>query len=325
MQTRRLLRLMLVLAWFGLALGVALPALAQGGDDTPTPEVQPPPPDAGAALPQGDGSASTSSTAPEDLDDIAVKLAPLLVGAALIERTLEFLFNWVERAMLDVTHRLHQLSLRMAGIVEPIDFEAMRADVQELMQVLSQKKVVEQSAIAGDPDSRDPDDWSLETLKVRLGQAQSKLAEAENVLQNMLKSKEYVSQKKMLVVWLGIGFGIFLALVAELRLFQAMGVAVDGWFEGPFDVLDLILAGILMGLGTDWVHQLLQILTNGQNLLGNRAKQAQFDAKQLGDVALAAVESEFEARVHNLEQDVGRALSGATSSEPPPEPPETPH
>jgi hypothetical protein len=70
-----------------------------------------------------------------------------------------------------------------------------------------------------------------------------------------LKSPEYVARKKMAAAVLSVVFGVLLALGANLRLFEPIGVNVADSFQDAFKVIDLVLAGILMGLGTDWVHQ----------------------------------------------------------------------
>ena len=96
-RTRRWLRVTIIVGWMVLALVVVMPVLAQDGSGT------------GTTLTTADGGA------PNSLDSVAARLAPLLVGAALIECVLEFVFSWAQRAALDATSSLRGLASMLSG------------------------------------------------------------------------------------------------------------------------------------------------------------------------------------------------------------------
>jgi hypothetical protein len=62
--------------------------------------------------------------------------------------------------------------------------------------------------------------------------------------------------------------GVILAATSNVRLFQPLNVHVSGLGQDVFDVLDMLMAGVLMGLGTDYVHQVINVVAKGQRYLG---------------------------------------------------------
>jgi hypothetical protein len=93
--------------------------------------------------------------------------------------------------------------------------------------------------------------------------------------------------------------GVLLAAFANLRLFQPIGVRPSDNIKGVFDGLDLVMAGILMGLGTDWVHQIIGLLIQGKGLLG-RAAGGNVDAEQIRSLAAMTVQQELQAQIRQL-------------------------
>lgn len=285
-------RTLLLAVWVVTALLVAGTVLAQDGEATPAQETF----DSGAA-------------APQDLDDIAVKLAPLLVGAALIERTLEFLFNWVERAILDASHTLHQVLARVAGLVE-IDLRNAWENVAQLSVAFETRRAHPDLAL-NDPESPNPEDWPLALLEERLEAARDLFEKAQDTIESALKSPLYVARKKVAAMVLSIVFGVALALTGSMRLFEPLGVNVAGWIDGAFDIFDTLLAGVLMGLGTDWVHQVIGLLVNGKGLLGRAATGAQLDPEQVATLASVSVQETLGQQLDHLRSQV---LGGAATA-----------
>ena len=257
MRAIKRLRMLMIAVWVLMALLVVGSALAQDGNGTPQQETQ------------------AANQAPQDLDDIAVKLTPLLVGAALIERTLEFLFNWVERAILDASHTMHSLLARVAGLVE-IDVRNAWQSVTQLSSALSARAANPMLAL-NDPDSPNPEDWPLALLEERLEEARDLFEKAQQTIESALSSPLYVARKKVAAMVLSMAFGITLSLIGSIRLFQPLGVNVASWIDAPFRIFDMVLAGVLMGLGTDWVHQVIGLLVNGKGLLGRAATGSTMD------------------------------------------------
>jgi hypothetical protein len=255
----------------------------------------------------------TTDLAPSGLDELAARLAPLLVGAALIERTLEFVFNWVERAVLDCSHYLHSFASRVTGLVT-VDLRKAWGEWNDLTSALINQNRTAEAAVAGDPDSADPKEWPLSLLEARLITAREHLEAGQAALEKAMDSPIYTARKRIAANMLSMGFGIFLATVAGLRLFEPLGINVPGWFDGPFDIVDLVLAGLLMGLGTEWVHQVIGLLIQGKGLLGRAGTGTNLDAAQVRDLAALTVEDEFNARLDAMLPDFLRGVVTAHAS-----------
>jgi hypothetical protein len=286
---RNTLRVIVLIGWLVLALMMVESALAQGDQSNQT----------------GD---ELQSTVPKDLDQTAVRLLPLLAGAALIERTMEFLFTWVERAVLDVSNSLHELSIRLTGLVQ-IDVRQAWNELDELTNAMLHRQQSKIPPAEGNPGSPNPSDWPLSILELRLVDAQKKLEQAQGVIKDAMKSPLYTSRKKMAANWMSIFFGIGLAVTSSLRLFEPMGVQVADSIQGGFDVFDMILAGILMGLGTDWVHQVIGVIIQGKGLLGRAAggqPSTAIDTEQISQLITLTMEQEFRRRLDELGDSLRR-------------------
>ncbi len=299
-RTRRWLRVTILVGWVVLALVAVMPVLAQDGSGG------------------GTGLTTTASGAPDSLDSVAARLAPLLVGAALIERVLEFVFSWAQRAALDATSTLHGLASTLSGGVT-VDlrraYEKLDALNEMLVEIKGRGLPITKSeggaaagaaAVAADiSTSGAEDDWPFARLAEQAEQLDKTLAQAESNLKTLVNSPIYKARKKVVAAVLSIVMGILLAFAADLRLFAPLDVTVTGWFEEPFKFLDLILAGALMGLGTDWVHQLISVLTKGQSLLGARASVAEsFDETRLQSMTDQAVQQQADALMQQVREMV---------------------
>lgn len=281
----RVLRFSLLALWLLLALIVVGPALAQDGGEKSDPT-----------------TGNTQITDPDDLDDVAVRLSPLLVGAALIERALEFLFTWIERAVLDATSTLNNFASRLTGLVQ-VDLHKAWNDLDRVTHAMLQRQVSEEAPDKGDPDSSDPADWPLAVLEVRLIDAKAKLNQTQDVVKKSLSSPLYVARKKLTASVLSTVLGIILAFTTSLRIFEPLGVSVSSGFDGPFDFIDKLLAGILMGLGTDWVHQIIGLLIQGKGALG-RAAGGQYDPEQVKALASLVIQEQLVTQREKLREDL---------------------
>jgi hypothetical protein len=295
------MRIAIVLAWLLWALWTVGTVLAQDGTTT-----------------------NGQPTAPDDVDTVAARLMPLLVGAALIERMIEFLFNWVERALLDASHALHSVAIRATGLVQ-IDLRGAWLQVTRLTDAMSKRSTMEIAPEAGNINSPDPVDWPLASLQKRLEQTQISLQQAETLVETALKSPQYVARKKTTASVLSIVFGIFLASITNMRLFEPIGVDVADRFRESFDWVDLVLAGILMGLGTDWVHQVIGLLIKGKGFLGRAAggdETAAFammdvDPDSIQHMAELAVQQQLEAQFNRLRNQAEQAVESIVTPEKP--------
>jgi hypothetical protein len=299
---RRVFRVVIVMAWLVWALLVVGSALAQ------------------------DGNTSGGAAQPNSVDETVARLMPLLVGAALIERTIEFLFNWVERAVLDTSHTLYGLASRLTGLVQ-IDLHDAWQQTNKLASALVQRGSTEVTPGAGDATSADPADWPLAKLQAQVEQAQKTLAQTEKVLGTALKSPEYVARNKMIATVLSIVMGVLLALATSLRLFKPIGIVAPADFDDVFTRLDLVLAGILMGLGTDWVHQVISLVISGKGLLGRAAGGSDSSSAQISDENIQAmvdqtIRLELEKQFKNLRTQAENVAANLVQPSQPSQPPQ---
>ncbi len=256
----------------------------------------------------------SSAVVPNDLNEVAARMMPLLVGAALIERTIEYIFNWTERAILDVGHRLHGIITNLTGLVS-VDAKQAWERVQELTNALVKRESLSDDPAAGDETSAFPEEWPLAKLEAQLAQAQKTLTTAENAVQKTLKSPSYVARKVSAASTLAIVLGVLLALFADLRLFEPLGVTVADSAQSTFDTIDLILAGVLMGLGTDWVHQVIGLVIKGKGLLGRAAGGeggSTVDLAALQQYTDAIVKAQVDAQVKILQDQAEARLDEIT-------------
>lgn len=295
-RTRRAFRIAILAGWLIVALLIVAPALAQGDESTPPVE----------------GGAPSST--PDDLSEAAARLVPLLVGAALIERTLEFIFAWSQRAALDATSSMRGIATRITGLVK-VDFRQAYRQLDELSAALLRRQSAGVHAEYGDPTSEDPADWPLQQLEEHLTAVESLLTTTETKLKQILDSPLYKERKKMVAGVLSIIMGVLLAFATGLRLFEPLDVRVTGWFEGTFKIIDIVLAGVLMGLGTDWVHQVISVLTKGQRALGRAGESVKFDPEEIKNLAAEAIQEEFDAQWRALREHMQAEIAASVRSE----------
>ncbi|MEW6579702.1 MAG: hypothetical protein AB1435_10970 [Chloroflexota bacterium] len=295
-RTRRAFRIAILAGWLIVALLMVAPALAQGGESTPPAE-----------------GAATAGT-PEDLSEAAARLVPLLVGAALIERALEFIFAWSQRAALDATSSMRGIATRITGLVR-VDFRQAYEQLDELSDALLRRQKAGVPAEVGDPSSQDPADWPLHHLEEQLTAVETLLTSTEAKLKQILDSPLYKERKKMVAGVLSIVMGVLLAFATGLRLFEPLDVRVTGWFEGTFKIIDIVLAGILMGLGTDWVHQVISVLTKGQRALGRAGESVKFDPDEVKNLAAEAIQEEFDKQWRALREQMQAEIAAAVRSD----------
>ncbi|MBN2304620.1 MAG: hypothetical protein JXQ72_09100 [Anaerolineae bacterium] len=305
MNTRTTLRILLITGWLVLVLLAVGPVFAQGGGDTDSTT-------GGTAL----------TTDPQNLDDVAVRLMPLLVGAALIERSIEILFTWLEKTVLDAGSYANRFARWLTGLIQ-VDFKQAWESINNLTNAMLAHKTDSPISFAGNPASANPEDWPLAMLEDKLVQAKQTLENAQGVVEKLLDSPDYIARKKMMIAWLSMGFGILLAFVADMRLFKPLGVDVTNWFEDPFGVLDVIMAGALMGLGSDYVHQVIGVLIKGKGALsrvggGSGETGALFDPEQVRLLAQQAILNELSTQMQQIGvPEQFRDMGGSNPSEPP--------
>lgn len=281
-RQRITLRGMLVLVWLGLALVIVAPVLAQDG-----------------------GAAANGGGDPTDLQEVAAQLAPLLVGAALIERLIEALFSWAERALLDVSRGFTWLANWLNGTAV-----ATAHDIWNAMERLNEAKAKLVKGTTHDgtnPDSPNPEDWPLDKVEAELERMDRLAKKVKDELDAVTSSDQYRNHRKSVAMWLSVGFGLVLSFGAHMRLFEPLGITVGG---SAFEIADVAMAGLLMGFGTDYVHQFVNVFAKGQRLLGARADQPamQIDMTAIRAQIATDFKQEMDARVKEIEEKLGGSV-----------------
>ncbi len=292
----------LLFVWVLLMLAVVAPALAQ------------------------DGGLSSDAT-PQNLNEVATKLTPLLVGAALIERLLEFLFNLAESYLLKAGRFLRGLMQWINGTAL-VDAREVYEEYDRLRKALVDRKILGDRAPTK-ANSPNPEDWPLEKLETELASYEKKVRELDEWLHTTVKSKAYVARRKNVAATLGIVLGVILAATSDVRLFQPLNVHVSGVGKDVFDVLDMLMAGVLMGLGTDYVHQVINVVAKGQRYLGAATGQQPLQTTTLDwnlireqmDAQLRTSTAQLDQRLAEFERMLAR--QGVDLSRSDDEPPST--
>lgn len=187
----------------------------------------------GIVLAQGTDPTPTS----EATSDVATLLLPLIAAATAIERIIEMIFNWYESIVLNAGRLIGQGS----GYLK-----------------WAQAELTEARAAFGKADG-----------KKAFEQAEVKLLQAEERLQEYLKSPFYLSKKKYLTLLLGLGLGIVIAFMTQLQMLKLLGVQLNSALAG----VDIFVTGLIIGTGSAPVHSVIGLLQN--------TKDAVYEARSL--------------------------------------------
>lgn len=204
--------------------------------------------------------------------NLTLVLAPVLVAAAAVERTLESLFNMVEGSWHTLVAYLGR-GLRWLNSAE-IEVQQARqflADVSDRYNVEMQNIQFGQTSVA---EVTETIRLKMEAANKMMNLAQKRLADAENNLEAVTSSDSYISAKAAASIVLGLMLGVVIAAIGQLQMFAMLGVA-----EVPAR-FDVFITGLVIGSGSYPVHSLVGILQQGKDTLDsakgyfNRLSQA---------------------------------------------------
>ncbi len=183
----------------------------------------------------------------------------------MIERLLEYIFTLAETSLLRAGNIMRRFLQWINGTLM-VDARGIYSQYERIRKaLLAYHAGLIDEAMPTDPESSNPDHWPFDKVLQEFELYGAKVSQLEEWLDATTSSAAYINRRKTVASILGIAFGLVLAGFAQIRLFQPLEFAPDGdWF----DVLDLIAAGVLMGLGTDYVHQIISVVTKGQRYLG---------------------------------------------------------
>jgi hypothetical protein len=196
--------------------------------------------------------------------NLTIVLAPVLVAAATVERTLESVFNMIEggwRTLVAYLGRgLHWLKSAEVEVVQAREF---LAEASERYNAEMRSLQFGQTSVA---EVTDAIRFKMQTANQMMDLAQKRLTDAERNLQAVTSSSDYVSAKTAASIVVGLMLGVVIATIGQLQMFAMLGI---GAVPARFDVF---ITGLVIGSGSYPVHSLVGILQQGKDTLDS-AKQ----------------------------------------------------
>jgi hypothetical protein len=191
--------------------------------------------------------------------NLSIVLAPVLVAAAAVERTLESAFNMVEGSWHTLVAYLGR-GLRWLNSAETEVFQARQflADASDKYNAEMKSLQFGQVSVA---EVTDTIRIKMEAANRMMDLAQKRLQDAENNLGAVTSADSYVSAKTAASVVLGLMLGVVIATIGQLQMFAMLGIAA---VPARFDVL---ITGLVIGSGSYPVHSLVGILQQGKDTL----------------------------------------------------------
>ncbi len=113
-----------------------------------------------------------------------------------------------------------------------------------------------------------------------------------------LKSVQYTQFKSGTSLVLGAILGILVVNFTGMQLFQYLQPYAPALLTGISPAVDVLLTGIILGAGTKPIHDLLGVITQFKNYLGNNAiKQREMASSALADGILKMAQSDTQAMI----------------------------
>ncbi len=191
--------------------------------------------------------------------NLTLVLAPVLVAAAAVERTLESVFNVIEGSW----HKLVAYLGRGLRWLKSAEVEVKQA--RQFLAEASDKYNMEMRSLQiGDISVSEITDTiriKMEAANKMMTLAQKRLSDAESNLDDVTSSDSYISAKSAVSIVLGLMLGVIIAAIGQLQMFALLGIAA---VPARFDVL---ITGLVIGSGSYPVHSLVGILQQGKDTL----------------------------------------------------------
>jgi len=191
--------------------------------------------------------------------NLTLVLAPVLVAAAAVERTLESAFNVVEGNWHTLVAYLGRgLRWLKSAEVEVKQARQFLAEASDKYNSEMRGLQIDESSISSITDAIR---MKMEAANKMMTLAQKRLADAESNLDAVTSSDSYISAKSAISIVLGLMLGVIIAAVGQLQMFALLGIAV---VPAKFDVF---VTGLVIGSGSYPVHSLVGILQQGKDTL----------------------------------------------------------
>lgn len=191
--------------------------------------------------------------------NLSVVLAPVLVAAAAVERTLESVFNVIEGSWHTMVAYLGRgMRWLKSAEVEVQQARQFLADAADKYNAEMQNLQIGQNSVAAITDTIR---LKMEAANSMMALAQKRLSDAENNLDAVTSSDSYISAKSAASIVLGLMLGVVIAGISQMQMFALLGIAA---VPARFDVL---ITGLVIGSGSYPVHSLVGILQQGKDTL----------------------------------------------------------
>lgn len=175
---------------------------------------------------------------PGTVGEIAKVLAPLSALSLAIERMLETIFDLFEQAVDEVA------KLGSAGLQGLQWFQA------ELDRAWDAARSAA-SNLDGTP----------EKLNI-LQEAEARIIAANQRIAGLSKDPRYVSNKRVLTIWLGLMMGLVFAVLTDTGIFQLLQISVPR-------IVDMLVTGFILGAGSGPVHSLVGMLQGAKDAISS--------------------------------------------------------
>ena len=191
--------------------------------------------------------------------NLTLVLAPVLVAAAAVERTLESVFNVIEGSWHKMVAYLGRgLRWLKSAEVEVKQARQFLAEASDKYNMEMQSLQIGQISVS---EITDTIRVKMEAANKMMTLAHKRLADAESNLDGVTSSDSYISAKSAVSIVLGLMLGVIIAAIGQLQMFALLGIAA---VPARFDVL---ITGLVIGSGSYPVHSLVGILQQGKDTL----------------------------------------------------------
>ena len=191
--------------------------------------------------------------------NLTLVLAPVLVAATAVERTLESVFNMIESSWHTMIAYLGRgLRWLKSAEVEVKQARQFLADASDKYNVEMQSLQIGQTSISAITDTIRV---KMEAANKMMALAQKRLEDAESNLDAVTSSDSYISAKSAASIVLGLMLGVIIAGIGQLQMFAMLGIAA---VPARFDVF---ITGLVIGSGSYPVHSLVGILQQSKDTL----------------------------------------------------------
>lgn len=191
--------------------------------------------------------------------NLTLVLAPVLVAAAAVERTLESVFNTVEGSWHKLVAYLGRgLRWLKSAEVEVKQARQFLAEASDKYNLEMQGLQIGQFSVS---EVTDTIRIKMEAANKMMSLAQKRLADAESNLDGVTSSDSYISAKSAVSIVLGLMLGVIIAGIGQLQMFALLGI------DAVPERFDVLITGLVIGSGSYPVHSLVGILQQGKDTL----------------------------------------------------------